>query len=78
MQNGYGMSYRGPLDVVRQTLAIEGPLAFYKGLSATFVRRFAISFRASEASDQGLWPHTVLLWLAQEAITSRLREKWGF
>ena len=47
--------------MVTKTLAIEGPLAFYKGLSATFVR---------------LWPHTVLLWLAQEAIGSRLREKW--
>eukprot|EP00913_Durusdinium_trenchii_P025699 g24118.t1 len=46
MQKNCGVSYRGPLDVVRKTLGTEGPLAFYKGLSATFVR---------------LWPHTVLL-----------------
>jgi hypothetical protein len=44
--------------VVRKTLATEGPLAFYKGLSATFIR---------------LWPHTVLLWLGQEFMNARLR-----
>lgn len=54
-----GVSYGGPWDVVIKTLGTEGPLAFYKGLSATFVR---------------LWPHTVLLWLGQEVITSHLRD----
>ena len=53
-----GVNYLGPIDVVRKTLRTEGPLAFYKGLSATFLR---------------LWPHTVLLWLAQEAISKQLR-----
>eukprot|EP00438_Fugacium_kawagutii_P029046 Skav222299 [mRNA] locus=scaffold3734:238273:241903:- [translate_table: standard] len=53
-----GVHYRGPWDVVVKTFSTEGPLAFYKGLSATFVR---------------LWPHTVLLWLGQEVITSHLR-----
>ncbi|OLP99723.1 putative mitochondrial 2-oxoglutarate/malate carrier protein [Symbiodinium microadriaticum] len=47
-----------PVDVIRKTVATEGILAFYKGLSATFLR---------------LWPHTVLLWLGQESVTSRLR-----
>ncbi|CAL1163015.1 unnamed protein product [Cladocopium goreaui] len=53
-----GVNYLGPVDVVRKTLATEGPLAFYKGLSATFIR---------------LWPHTVLLWLGQEFVNARLR-----
>eukprot|EP00928_Gymnodinium_smaydae_P071631 TRINITY_DN5516_c0_g1_i1.p1 TRINITY_DN5516_c0_g1~~TRINITY_DN5516_c0_g1_i1.p1 ORF type:complete len:311 (+),score=51.97 TRINITY_DN5516_c0_g1_i1:36-935(+) len=58
MQRSLGASYAGPVDVIRKTLAIEGPLAFYKGLSATCLR---------------LWPHTVLLWLAQERIGGFLR-----
>lgn len=51
MQKGHGQSYVGPLDCVTRTLRSEGPFAFYKGLSATFLR---------------LWPHTVVLWMAQE------------
>ncbi|CAE7555642.1 ucpC [Symbiodinium natans] len=58
MQQTCGISYAGPLDVIRKTLATEGILAFYKGLSATFLR---------------LWPHTVLLWLGQEFVGARLR-----
>eukprot|EP00434_Breviolum_minutum_P008325 symbB.v1.2.007346.t1/scaffold425.1/size368629/10 len=58
MQSTCGVNYLGPIDVVRKTLRTEGPLAFYKGLSATFLR---------------LWPHTVLLWLAQEAISKQFR-----
>ncbi|CAE7661049.1 Slc25a11 [Symbiodinium sp. CCMP2456] len=58
MQQTCGISYAGPVDVIRKTLATEGILAFYKGLSATFLR---------------LWPHTVLLWLGQESVTSQLR-----
>lgn len=58
MQKSHGISYSGPLDCVMQTLRSEGPLAFYKGLSATFLR---------------LWPHTVLLWLAQEQYGKWLR-----
>merc|ERR1711879_131242 len=41
--------YRGPVDVILSTMRTEGLLAFYKGLTATFLR---------------LWPHTVILWLA--------------
>eukprot|EP00747_Dinoflagellata_sp_TGD_P029395 gnl/TRDRNA2_/TRDRNA2_133888_c0_seq1.p1 gnl/TRDRNA2_/TRDRNA2_133888_c0~~gnl/TRDRNA2_/TRDRNA2_133888_c0_seq1.p1 ORF type:complete len:317 (-),score=39.37 gnl/TRDRNA2_/TRDRNA2_133888_c0_seq1:284-1126(-) len=59
MQRDHGISYKGPLDVVWKTLKTEGPLAFYKGLSATFLR---------------LWPHTLLLWMAQERISGWLRD----
>lgn len=58
MHRGSGSAYGGPLDVVWKTGLIEGPLAFYKGLSATCLR---------------LWPHTVILWLSQERILSYLR-----
>jgi len=47
-----------PLECVRRTVRSEGPLAFYKGLSATFLR---------------LMPHTVALWLAQEQISNTLK-----
>eukprot|EP00933_Yihiella_yeosuensis_P042966 TRINITY_DN37644_c0_g1_i1.p1 TRINITY_DN37644_c0_g1~~TRINITY_DN37644_c0_g1_i1.p1 ORF type:complete len:321 (-),score=51.98 TRINITY_DN37644_c0_g1_i1:619-1581(-) len=53
----HGVSYKGPLDVVWQTARAEGPFGFYKGLSATFVR---------------LWPHTVILWMVQERVKSKL------
>lgn len=57
-QAAEGVSYKGPADVVMSTLRTEGPMAFYKGISATFLR---------------LWPHTVILWLAQERIAGQLR-----
>lgn len=60
MQSEHGSTFRGPLDCVMQTIRTEGPLAFYKGLSATFLR---------------LWPHTVVLWLAQERIGAVLRRR---
>lgn len=31
-------TYKGPMDVVRQTIAKEGPLALYSGMEATFWR----------------------------------------
>jgi len=58
MQREHGMSYSGPLDVISKTIRTEGPCAFYKGLSATFLR---------------LWPHTVFLWMGQERVGSLLR-----
>lgn len=57
-QSDLGLGYRGALDCVLQTARVEGPRAFYKGLSATFLR---------------LWPHTVVLWLMQERVTALLR-----
>jgi len=59
MQQKHGISYNGPVDVVMQTARTEGIRAFYKGISATFLR---------------LWPHTVLLWLGQERIGAYLRQ----
>lgn len=61
MQRGHGVSYRGPADVVIQTVKTEGIRAFYKGLSATFCR---------------LWPHTILLWMGQEKIGAFLRQHY--
>eukprot|EP00420_Gonyaulax_spinifera_P023194 CAMPEP_0197896818 /NCGR_PEP_ID=MMETSP1439-20131203/40888_1 /TAXON_ID=66791 /ORGANISM="Gonyaulax spinifera, Strain CCMP409" /LENGTH=299 /DNA_ID=CAMNT_0043517389 /DNA_START=54 /DNA_END=953 /DNA_ORIENTATION=+ len=58
MQRAHGVSYQGPIDCVWQTMRTEGPLAFYKGLSATFLR---------------LWPHTIVLWIAQEKYSALLR-----
>lgn len=58
MQQGCGVSYKGPMDVIKRTLRQEGPLGFYKGLSACFLR---------------LWPHTVLLWIGQEKIGALLK-----
>lgn len=58
MHTSQGVSYSGALDCTMQTLRIEGPLAFYKGLSATFLR---------------LWPHTVILWVSQEKYLYWLR-----
>eukprot|EP00929_Paragymnodinium_shiwhaense_P076887 TRINITY_DN39581_c0_g1_i1.p1 TRINITY_DN39581_c0_g1~~TRINITY_DN39581_c0_g1_i1.p1 ORF type:complete len:342 (+),score=14.34 TRINITY_DN39581_c0_g1_i1:76-1026(+) len=58
MQSTHGQQYSGPWDCIRRTMGTEGPLAFYKGLSATFLR---------------LWPHTVILWLAQERYNRILR-----
>lgn len=54
-----GKTYSGPIDVMVQTAKTEGPRAFYKGLSATFLR---------------LWPHTVLLFLWQERLAALLLE----
>ena len=41
--------------MVRKTLAIEGPLAFYKGLSATFVRAWA-AFRGHKPPTKAFGP----------------------
>lgn len=60
MQRTHGVQYSGPLDVMVQTFRTEGPLAFYKGLSATFLR---------------LWPHTIILWMGQERISTFLRQR---
>merc|ERR1712217_614357 len=60
MQQAHGVNYSGPLDVVMKTMRTEGPFAFFKGLSATFLR---------------LWPHTVLLWMGQERISAFLRQQ---
>lgn len=51
--------YSGPIDVVVQTFRTEGPLAFYKGLSATLLR---------------LFPHTIVLWLVQEQVDAALKK----
>jgi len=54
-------SYAGPVDCIMQALRTEGPQAFYKGLSATFLR---------------LFPHTVMLWIVQERVSEVLM-RWG-
>lgn len=61
MQKTHGISYSGPVDCVLQTLRTEGPLAFYKGLSFTFLR---------------LWPHTLVLWMAQEQYLHWMRNRF--
>lgn len=58
MQSEHGISYKGPLDCVRQLLRTEGPRAFYKGFSALCLRQ---------------WPHTVLLWFGNERVKAILR-----
>ena len=42
-QTGQPMKYSGPLDVARQTLAKEGPLAFYKGFLPQWARAMPYS-----------------------------------
>lgn len=58
--SGPGNKYSGPMDVVWQTFRTEGPLAFYKGLSATLLR---------------LFPHTVALWMMQQQISNALLQQ---
>lgn len=58
MQMKGNSAYSGPVDVVVQAVRTEGVRAFYKGLTATFLR---------------LWPHTVMLWMVQERVSTVLK-----
>eukprot|EP00443_Scrippsiella_acuminata_P045295 CAMPEP_0115267566 /NCGR_PEP_ID=MMETSP0270-20121206/52060_1 /TAXON_ID=71861 /ORGANISM="Scrippsiella trochoidea, Strain CCMP3099" /LENGTH=319 /DNA_ID=CAMNT_0002683719 /DNA_START=27 /DNA_END=983 /DNA_ORIENTATION=+ len=57
MQSRTSGTYSGPIDCMVQAIRLEGPLALYKGLTATFLR---------------LWPHTVMLFVLQERIDHAL------
>ncbi len=61
MQKGGVAMYSGPIDCLLQTLRAEGLKGLFKGLVPTFAR---------------LAPHTMVLWVVQEAVLRKLRENW--